>query len=303
MVIPDVNLRPQPAEVRLRTGGPITATLSLLDQPPLNVMQRAGRPVGLAEGRAEMEATIALTLKDRIDIKDISYEVAGRLLDVSSDKLVQGRDFATPTLALTASTEGVEISGVARMGNLPMDIRWRQGLGPDADGTSIVEGTMEISAAFLEEFGIDLPAGSVRGTGIGQITLEMQEDAAPKFRLTSDLRGIALKIESIAWVKSATAKGRLVVTGTLGETPAIDRVEIEGGGLTYRRGEGPRLPLTPVGGDAFLVGDLDQFRIRFERDEAGRVVRLVGLYADGREEPSARSEEPPPAARELEPRG
>jgi hypothetical protein len=118
------------------------------------------------------------------------------------------------------------------MGNLPMDIRWRQGLGPDADGTSIVEGTMEISAAFLEEFGIDLPAGSVRGTGIGQITLEMQEDAAPKFRLTSDLRGIALKIESIAWVKSATAKGRLVVTGTLGETPAIDRVEIEGGGLT-----------------------------------------------------------------------
>jgi hypothetical protein len=80
-------------------------------------------------------------------------------------------------------------------------------------------------------------------------------------------------------------------------------VEIESGGLTYRRGEGARLPLTPVGGDAFLVGDLDQFRIRFERDEAGRVVRLVGLYADGREEPSPRSEEPPPAARELEPRG
>lgn len=80
-------------------------------------------------------------------------------------------------------------------------------------------------------------------------------------------------------------------------------VEIEGGALVYRRGEGARLPLTPVGGDAFLVGDLDQFRIRFERDGAGRVVRLVGLYADGREEPSARSEEPPPAAQELEPRG
>lgn len=79
-------------------------------------------------------------------------------------------------------------------------------------------------------------------------------------------------------------------------------IEADGGGLVYRRGEGPRLPLTPVGGDAFLVGDLDQFRLRFERDDSGRVVRLVGLYADGREEPSARTE-PPPSTEELAPRG
>jgi retinol-binding protein 3 len=67
-------------------------------------------------------------------------------------------------------------------------------------------------------------------------------------------------------------------------------VEAEGGRLTYRRGEGVRHPLIPVGGDAFLVGELDSFRLRFERDAAGRVVRLVGLYDDGREEPSERSD-------------
>lgn len=80
-------------------------------------------------------------------------------------------------------------------------------------------------------------------------------------------------------------------------------VEVDGGELLYRRGEGPRQPLIPVGGDAFLVGDLDQFRLRFERDGSGRVVRLVGIYADGREEPSARSDEPRPRAEELDPRG
>lgn len=66
-------------------------------------------------------------------------------------------------------------------------------------------------------------------------------------------------------------------------------VEIEDGTLFYRRGGGARHRLVPVGGDEFLVGELDDFRVRFERDAGGEVVRLVGLYADGREEPSARS--------------
>lgn len=83
-------------------------------------------------------------------------------------------------------------------------------------------------------------------------------------------------------------------------------IEAEGGALFYRRGEGPRHPLRPVGGDAFLVGDLDNFRVRFERDGSGRVVRLVGLYADGREEPSPRSGDAPgggPRTEPLTPRG
>ncbi|HWN41504.1 MAG TPA: hypothetical protein VNW71_04750 [Thermoanaerobaculia bacterium] len=48
--------------------------------------------------------------------------------------------------------------------------------------------------------------------------------------------------------------------------------------------------LQPVGQDRFLVGDLDDFRIRFERDASGKVVRLVGLYPDGSEEPNPRGE-------------
>jgi hypothetical protein len=39
------------------------------------------------------------------------------------------------------------------------------------------------------------------------------------------------------------------------------------------------------------VGDLNDFRIRFERDAGGSVVRLVGLYPDGTEEPNARGGE------------
>ncbi|HSK76084.1 MAG TPA: S41 family peptidase, partial [Thermoanaerobaculia bacterium] len=61
-------------------------------------------------------------------------------------------------------------------------------------------------------------------------------------------------------------------------------VSVENGELWYQRGNGRKLRLLPVGQDRFLVGDLDDFRLRFERDGSGKVVRLVGLYPDGREE-------------------
>lgn len=74
-------------------------------------------------------------------------------------------------------------------------------------------------------------------------------------------------------------------TGTFG--PRV--IASEGGTLHYRRGDGPPRELTPVGDDRFLVGDSLSFRVRFERDESGQVTRIVGLYADGREEPHERS--------------
>jgi len=68
-------------------------------------------------------------------------------------------------------------------------------------------------------------------------------------------------------------------------------VTVEDGALWYQRGKGRKMPLLAVGQDRFLVGDLDDFRFRFERDASGHVARLVGLYADGTEEPNSRGSE------------
>lgn len=66
-------------------------------------------------------------------------------------------------------------------------------------------------------------------------------------------------------------------------------ISVEDGALWYQRGKGRKMRLQPVGQDRFLVGDLDDFRLRFERDGSGKVVRLVGMYPDGGEEPNPRN--------------
>jgi hypothetical protein len=67
------------------------------------------------------------------------------------------------------------------------------------------------------------------------------------------------------------------------------RFFVEGNDLVYQREGRPKMRLVPLGSDLFRVADVDYFRVRFERDTAGKVQRAVGLYDDGREEPNERS--------------
>jgi len=60
------------------------------------------------------------------------------------------------------------------------------------------------------------------------------------------------------------------------------RVFIEGGELWYQREDGPRYKLVLIGKDLFRVGDLDYFRLSFGYDESGKIVKVTGLYDDGR---------------------
>ncbi len=60
------------------------------------------------------------------------------------------------------------------------------------------------------------------------------------------------------------------------------RIWIEDGELYYQRGENPRYRLTPMATDKFMIKSLDYFRIEFVRDDSGKVIKLVGLYDNGR---------------------
>jgi hypothetical protein len=75
--------------------------------------------------------------------------------------------------------------------------------------------------------------------------------------------------------------------GTFGPRTII----LEEGALWYQRGKNRKMRLQAVGQDRFLVGDLNDFRIRFERDAGGNVQRLIASYFDGNEERNTRGSE------------
>jgi hypothetical protein len=104
-------------------------------------------------------------------------------------------------------------------------------------------------------------------------------DADRKAEYAWILAGLKARSET-ARVDASTLKS---FVGVYGERT----VTFENGSLFYQR-TGPKYRLLPMSGTLFAVEGLEYFRVEFTvRD--GRAVEVVGLYDDGRREPSPRT--------------
>ncbi len=229
--VPDIRAKPARASVRLKAKGGIRSALSVLDAPPFEFLSKAGQPVGIAEGRADVVATIGLPLVPKLGPGDVRFEAAARLSDVTSTTLVPGRTLAAPSLTLATDNDGISIRGAGALDGLPVDASWTQAFGPDA-GPSRVTGTVELSQRAVSTLRLGLPDGAVGGQGEGQFELDLARGAAPRFHLASDLAGVSLRVPEIGWSKPAARGGSLDVAGTLGTTPSVERLALDAGGLS-----------------------------------------------------------------------
>ncbi len=229
--VPDVSAKPAMADIRLSTRSSLTATLSLLNQPPFQFMTKADRPVDLGAGRAEIETRLTLPLQKKVGFGDVTYQVKGRVLDFRSDKLVAGRVITADALDVTADPKGLAISGAGRLGEVPFDVTFTQGFGPDHKGRAAIAGDVVLSQAVAEEFGLGLPQGMVSGKGTAAVKIDLQKGAPGKLTLTSTLDGIGLTIPEVGWTKSAGSAGRLQADVTLGAVPKVDRLALDAAGL------------------------------------------------------------------------
>jgi len=242
--IPDTRIpQPTPARLDLRAESTVTAALSLLDSEPFRFISRAGREVTLAQGRVRAEAGFDLILKPRVPggpLERVPFVANAVLTDLRSDRIVPGRLIAAERLTLRADTDGMALGGPMRIGRVPADLEWRTLFGPANGGRSEVAGRIELSERFIDEFGIALPPNLVRGSGEGEITLELARGAPPAFLLTSDLRGLRMSIPALNWSKGADAGGALELAGRLGAVPAIETLTLEAPGLEARGSLGLR---------------------------------------------------------------
>ena len=68
------------------------------------------------------------------------------------------------------------------------------------------------------------------------------------------------------------------------------KVYFENGKLYYQRNGRQKFELTPMSEDTFMIKDISYFRVRFDKDQTGKVTGLTGLYDDGKSDRSEKSE-------------
>ena len=229
--IPDIRVKRGPGRVRLKTSSTITAALSLLNEEPFRFLDKAGRPVTLADGRATLEGQLDFLVIDDLQPDDVAFGLTGTMQDVRSETLIEERVLASSELKIDATNERLNISGEGRVGRVPFGGTWSMPLVEGSNGRSHVDGWIELSERFADEFRIGLPPGSISGAGRGQIEIDFENETPPVFRMSSDLGGVALRLRPLDWAIGADATGLLEVDGALGQPPSIDRIRLDAAGL------------------------------------------------------------------------
>lgn len=230
--ISDITERPMLARIELVSSSSLTATLSLLDQEPFSFFSKAGQPYNLGDGRAELRSTLLMPIKPKISLEEVEFNVEGRIVDFTSPSLVAGRLLKSNEVKVLVNTEGLTLSGVGKLDDMPLDLTYLQGFGPEQKGKARINGTVILSDPILRDFGVELPEGSVSGEGPAAIDVALVKDLPPQLTLTSTLAGLGLRLDALGWTKAAKTKGSLDLEARLDREPVVERMVLTAPGLS-----------------------------------------------------------------------
>ncbi len=231
-IIPDTGIKKTtPAIARIKASGSVTAAMSLLDRPPLQLLTKANLPVDLADGQVSLSGTLSLPLIKGLKLEDTRFHFVGELSNLDSSKLVPGFEVSADRLDLSGDQTQVAIQGEGLFGVVPVEALWRQPIGGETPRQSELTGQIELSPRLMEQINAGLPRGMLTGEGIADFSLSLGAGEPPRLSAQSDLVGVALAIPELGWRKSASTGGSLTAEATLGAQLSVDSLRINAAGL------------------------------------------------------------------------
>lgn len=231
-IVPDTSIKENtPGIARIAANGSVTAALSLLDRPPLQLMTKANLPVDLASGSVRLNGTLSLPLAKGLKFKDTQFHFSGDLTDLSSDRLVPGFQVSAAQLGLSGDQTQVAVAGDGFFGDVPVQAVWTQPIDGKTEQRSTLAGQIELSPRLMQELNAGLPTGMLTGQGVAQIELGIGAGEPPKLSAASNLVGVVLAIPELGWRKPEGTAGTLTASATLGDQLRVDSLRVDAAGL------------------------------------------------------------------------
>lgn len=248
--IADTRQRPATGKLTLQSVGSLTATLSLINQPPFRFVSKAGQAVDFGAGTARLTTHLTLPLKPAITAPDVTLNVTGTVQGFKTAQLAAPRDISVPALDVFVDGAGLRLSGQGQISGAAFDGAYVQRFGGQAgegqasegqasegraggaqSGGARIEAAVDLSADTLAAFGVRLPQGTVLGQGRGDVVIDLARNQPARMVLTSDLRGITLALPPVGYSKPAAQTGQLRAEITLSSPPEVTQLTVQAGDL------------------------------------------------------------------------
>lgn len=232
--IPNIKERPAIGQISLAAKGDLKSALMVLDAPKFQFIKKFGKTPGVAQGNATIRGWLELPLAKGVQQSQIKFDFKGAVNDVTSNKLIKGRKLAAKSVSVDVNDGKITLAGNANLDGVPVKFDWSQAFVNNPAKSSKLISSLTLNNKSLETFNVSLPKGSFSGSTPARMEIKMQKTAPPKFALSSNLKGAALKIDALGWSKSKNSTGKLSVTGELSDPIKVNGIDVSANGLSAR---------------------------------------------------------------------
>ncbi len=280
--VPDTHRKPAPARVRLRIDGTVPAAAALLASEALRENVGITLDPSSSRGTIASQVTVSLLLGRDVPKNSATYSITADLTNFSADKILMGQKVEASSLRVTASSDGYQITGDAKINGTPATIDLSKKKG-DADADLRLQAMIDEAAR--RRLGIDF-GGTVTGTIPVKLATRLSDDGkdAP-MSVDADLTLVKLDNLLPGWLKPAGKPARATYTLVkTGQITRFDDLTIAGSGASVKG----TLELNDVSEivsanfPVFGVSDGDRVSLKADRGSDGVLrVAMRGDIFDG----------------------
>ncbi len=280
--VPDTHRKPALARVRFRIDGTMPAAAALLASDALRDKFGIALDPASSRGTIAAQVTVNLPLGREFAEDAATYSITADLTNFAADKMLLGEKVEAQSLRVTASGDGYQITGDAKVNGTPTTIDLSRKKG---DAAAELRLDAMIDDAARRRLGIDF-GDTVIGTIPIKATTKINDDGkdAP-MNVSADLTPVKIDNLFPGWVKPAGKPAHATYTLVkTARTTRFDDLTVAGSGVTVKGtveldGSGT---LVSANFPVFGVSDRDRVSLKADRGSDGVLhVAMRGDIFDG----------------------
>ena len=224
------------AEIDVSLEGSLSDVLALIDRPPLGYASRFGlRPLSVT-GNTETQLKFKFPVLNELPLRVVDIQTISRLDNPRVPNLAFGQTVSAETLVLKVNTDGMELSGQARIGDVEAAIKWTELFGADEKYPRRYEAKAVLSQAQLDAIGVIKASPFLEGPLAANVAVLQPRTGSTEIDLKLALKDTKMWVPGFRWRKPAGREGvasfRLLVApdGIL----SIPEFSVDSPGLTAK---------------------------------------------------------------------
>ncbi len=273
-------------KIEVTISGPVRDAFEILDSEPLGFISGFGLDPARTSGSHRTNAVFAFPLLNDVLIDQIAVATASRMVEFGAEDAVFGLPVSEGDLTLNVNRDGMEVSGTAEIGNVPVGLTWNERF-EEGDGVRTrYKVRTNLDDAGRIEFGLDGIPFVSGPAGVG-LTYAIGWDGAAIGAAEIDLADVTVDLDPFGWTKMPGEEGRafvrfLVQDEILTSMPELSvrsgDLEIDGAGLFRSGPDGPELQRLTL--ERLVFGETDAFVNIEWPDGVPQIISVGGASLD-----------------------